>query len=63
MRTPVIVDTPYPTLLETAKLMGVSPADAREIARVVDEIHKRNKKRRKKKKKRRATDLSQTRTS
>ena len=61
MRAPVIVDTPYPTLLETAKLMGVSPARAREIARVVDEIHERNEKRRKKKKRRAA--LSQPQTS
>lgn len=47
MRTPVIVDTPYPTLMQTAKLMGVSPARAREIARVVDEIYDRNEKKRK----------------
>ncbi len=47
MRAPVIVDTPYPTLMQTAKLMGVSPARAKEIARIVDEIYDRNEKKRK----------------
>jgi hypothetical protein len=47
VRTPVIVDAPYPTMLETAKLMGVSPARAREIERIVTEIHERNEKKRK----------------
>lgn len=47
MRTPVVVDTPYPTLMQTAKLMGISPSQAREIARVVDEIYDRNEKKRK----------------
>jgi len=42
MRTPVLIDTPYPTLLQTAKTMGVSAKRAREIAAMVDRIHDRN---------------------
>jgi hypothetical protein len=37
MRTPVIVDTPYPTVWETAKLMGVSRKRTLELIKMVDE--------------------------
>ena len=37
MRTPVIVDTPYPTVWETAKLMGVSKKRTRELIKIADE--------------------------
>jgi hypothetical protein len=46
MRTPVIVDAPYPTMAETAKLMGVRLSRAREIEKIVSEIHERNEKKR-----------------
>jgi hypothetical protein len=46
-RIPVIVGAPYPTMLETAKRMGESPARARELEKIVDEIHARNEKKRK----------------
>lgn len=42
MKFPVLVTTPYPTLMETAKRAGVTPKRAREIAQMVDEIHDRN---------------------
>ena len=38
MRKPVIVDTPYPTVWETAKLMGVSKKRTRELIKMADEI-------------------------
>jgi hypothetical protein len=41
MRKPVIVDTPYPTVWETAKKMGVSRKRTMEIIKMVDEIHDR----------------------
>ncbi len=37
MRKPVIVDTPYPTVWETAKLMGVSRKRTLELIKMVDE--------------------------
>jgi len=37
MRKPVIVDTPYPTVWETAKTMGVSRKRTLEIIKMVDE--------------------------
>jgi hypothetical protein len=37
MRKPVIVDTPYPTVWETAKKMGVSRKRTLEIIKMVDE--------------------------
>jgi hypothetical protein len=37
MRKPVIVDTPYPTVWETAKKMGVSKKRTLEIIKMVDE--------------------------
>jgi hypothetical protein len=47
MRTPVIVDTPYPTVWQTAKKMGVSKKRTLEIIKIVDEIHARREKKRK----------------
>ena len=44
MRTPVIVDTPYPTVWETAKKMGVSRKRTLEIIKMVDETHARREK-------------------
>ncbi len=39
MRKPVIVDTPYPTVWETAKKMGVSRKRTLEIIKMVaDEV-------------------------
>ena len=38
MRKPVIVDTPYPSVWETAKTMGVSKKRTRELIKMVDEI-------------------------
>jgi hypothetical protein len=38
MRTPVIVDTPYPTVWETAKKMGVSRKRTLELIKLADEI-------------------------
>jgi hypothetical protein len=37
MRNPVIVDTPYPTVWETAKKMGVSKKRTRELIKLADE--------------------------
>lgn len=37
MRAPVIVDTPYPTVWQTAKKMGVSRERTLEIIKMVDE--------------------------
>jgi hypothetical protein len=37
MRKPVIVDTPYPTVWQTAKKMGVSRKRTLEIIKMVDE--------------------------
>jgi hypothetical protein len=37
MRKPVIVDTPYPTVWETAKKMGVSKKRTRELIKLADE--------------------------
>lgn len=37
MRKPVIVDTPYPTVWETAKTMGVSRKRTLELIKLVDE--------------------------
>lgn len=47
MRKPVIVDTPYPTVWETAKKMGVSRKRTLEIIKMVDEIHARREEERK----------------
>jgi hypothetical protein len=47
VRTPVIVDTPYPTVWQTAKKMGVSRERTLEIIKIVDEIHARREQRRK----------------
>jgi hypothetical protein len=41
MRTPVIVDTPYPTVWETAKKMGVSRKRTLELIKMADETHAR----------------------
>ena len=38
MRTPVIVDTPYPTVWQTAKKMGVSRKRTLELIKLADEI-------------------------
>jgi hypothetical protein len=38
MRKPVIVDTPYPTVWETAKKMGVSRKRTRELIKLAHEI-------------------------
>jgi hypothetical protein len=37
MRKPVIVDTPYPTVWETAKKMGVSKKRTLELIKMADE--------------------------
>ncbi len=37
MRKPVIVDTPYPTVWQTAKKMGVSRKRTLELIKFVDE--------------------------
>lgn len=37
MRKPVIVDTPYPTVWQTAKKMGVSRKRTLELIKMVDE--------------------------
>jgi hypothetical protein len=47
VRTPVIVDTPYPTVWQTAKKMGVSRKRTLEIIKIVDEIHARREQKRK----------------
>ncbi len=47
MRKPVIVDTPYPTVWETAKKMGVSKKRTLELIKLADEIMTRRQKRRK----------------
>lgn len=41
MRTPVIVDTPYPTVWQTAKKMGVSRKRTLELIKLAHEIHAR----------------------
>jgi hypothetical protein len=38
MRKPVIVDTPYPTVWETAKTMGVSRKRTLELIKLAHEI-------------------------
>ena len=47
MRKPVIVDTPYPTVWETAKKMGVSRKRTLELIKMVDEAHARREQKRK----------------
>lgn len=47
MRTPVIVDTPYPTVWQTAKKMGVSRKRTLEIIKMVDESIARRKEKQK----------------
>jgi hypothetical protein len=47
VRTPVIVETPYPTVWQTAKKMGVSRKRTLEIIKIVDEIHARREQKRK----------------
>jgi hypothetical protein len=47
MRTPVIVDTPYPTVWETAKTMGVSRKRTLELIKLADEIMARRAEKRK----------------
>jgi len=47
MRKPVIVDTPYPTVWQTAKKMGVSKKRTRELIKLADEIMARRQMRRK----------------
>lgn len=47
MRKPVIVDTPYPTVWETAKLMGVSRKRTLELIKMVDESIARRKEKQK----------------
>jgi hypothetical protein len=47
MRKPVIVDTPYPTVWETAKKMGVSRKRTLELIKMADEIVARRKLKRK----------------
>jgi hypothetical protein len=47
MRKPVIVDTPYPTVWQTAKKMGVSKKRTLELIKMVDEIHDRREEERK----------------
>jgi hypothetical protein len=37
MRKPVIVDTPHPTVWETAKTMGVSKKRTRELIKMANE--------------------------
>jgi hypothetical protein len=39
MRAPVIVDTPYPTVWQTAKKMGVSRKRTLELIKLAHEIH------------------------
>ena len=47
MRKPVIVDTPYPTVWETAKIMGVSRKRTLELIKLADEIMARRAEKRK----------------
>jgi hypothetical protein len=47
MRKPVIVDTPYPTVWQTAKKMGVSRKRTLELIKMVDESAARRKERQK----------------
>jgi hypothetical protein len=47
MRKPVIVDTPYPTVWETAKTMGVSRKRTLELIKLADEIMARRAEKRK----------------
>jgi hypothetical protein len=47
MRKPVIVDTPYPTVWETAKKMGVSKKRTLELIKLADEIMARRAEKRK----------------
>jgi hypothetical protein len=47
MRKPVIVDTPYPTVWETAKTMGVSRKRTLELIKLAHEIHARREETRK----------------
>jgi hypothetical protein len=39
MRAPVIIDTPYPTVWETAKKMGVSRKRTLELIQMADQTH------------------------
>jgi hypothetical protein len=47
MRKPVIVDTPYPTVWQTAKKMGVSRKRTLELIKMVDESIARRKEKQK----------------
>jgi hypothetical protein len=47
MREPVFIDTPYPTVWETAKKMGVSRARTLELIKMADATHARMEKKRK----------------
>jgi len=47
MRKPAIVDTPYPTVWETAKKMGVSKKRTLELIKLAHEIHARREEKRK----------------
>ncbi|HEV1285004.1 MAG TPA: hypothetical protein VNU44_06820 [Bryobacteraceae bacterium] len=47
MRKPVIVDTPYPTVWQTAKTMGVSRKRTLELIKLADEIMARREQKRK----------------
>ncbi len=42
MRRPAIVDTPYPTVWETAKRMGVSKKRTLELIKIADDIYDRH---------------------
>jgi hypothetical protein len=47
MRTPVIVDTPHPTVWETAKTMGVSRKRTKELIKMANEFLARREEKRK----------------
>ncbi len=40
MRSPVKITTPFPTVMETAKRLGVSKKDALMLSKLADEIHR-----------------------
>ncbi len=47
-RKPVVIKTPFPTVEEVRKALGISKKRAKQIEKMVDEIIKKSKKRKKK---------------
>lgn len=47
-RKPVVIKTPYPTIEEVRKKLGLSKKKVKQIEKMMDEIFKKSKKRKKK---------------